>query len=317
MKNRIRVLFAAALAAALMLGGSAQALFGLGRDKTSPAASEGAPTAHDLTVRTYRGVACQGQLEAEGGQGLQFALVTQPKKGTVTLEGATFTYTPKENVTGSDSFTYAAVSGEGVSSLPATVRITIEKVRSGVRYADTPPDTAPAAQYLAEKGIFTGAQIGDKWYFEPLRTVSRGEFLAMVLETAGVQVTDVTVTGFCDDITIPAWAKGYATAGVAQGIVKGRATAQGAAFSCDEPITVNEAATVLNRALDLGDVELSVWFAGRAAAPSWAAQAVGNMEAMHVLAAGSFGSEGLDAAVTRQDAAGMLQAAGLLLQNRP
>ena len=45
----------------------------------------------------------------------------------------------------------------------------------------------------------------------------------------------------------------------------------------------------MNRVLDLGDVELEVWFADREAAPSWAAQAVGNMEALNVLNVGSFG----------------------------
>ena len=75
-----------------------------------------------------------------------------------------------------------------------------------------------------------------------------------------------------------------------------------------------EAATVLNRVLDLGDVELEVWFADREAAPSWAAQAVGNMEALNVLSVGSFGSDRLETAVTRADAARMLSAAGTLLR---
>ena len=48
--------------------------------------------------------------------------------------------------------------------------------------------------------------------------------------------------------------------------------------------------------------------------PSWAAQAVGNMEAVSVLSAGSFGSDGLDGAVTRADAAQMLSAARTLLE---
>ena len=66
---------------------------------------------------------------------------------------------------------------------------------------------------------------------------------------------------------------------------------------------------MLNRVLDLGDVELEVWFADREAAPSWAAQAVGNMEALNVLNVGSFGSDRLETAVTRADAARMLSAA--------
>ena len=109
-------------------------------------------------------------------------------------------------------------------SLPATVTVTIEKTRSGVTYADTGEATATAAQDLAERGVFTGAKIGDKWYFEPDRTVSRGEFLAMVLETAGAEVTDVTMTGFRDDDAIPTWAKSYAAAGVAEGILRGKPT---------------------------------------------------------------------------------------------
>ena len=304
------------LTAALLLAGSAQALFGLGKSKTEAPAPENAPAARDLEIRTYRGIPYQGQLEGtdpDGGD-LTFAVVDQPKKGTVTVEGANFTYTPKNNAAGADSFTYTAANSAGIMSPPAVVTVTIEKTRSGVTYADTDAATATAAQDLAEQGIFTGAKIGEKWYFEPDRTVSRGEFLAMTMETAGIEVTDVTMTGFCDDEAIPTWARSYAAAGVAEGIVQGKPTEHGAAFSCGEPISYSEAATVLNRVLNLGDVELEVWYADRDAVPSWAAQAVGNMEALNVLSVGSFGSDGLETAVTRADAARMLSAAGTLLR---
>ena len=193
------------LTAALLLAGSAQALFGLGKSKTDAPAPENAPAARDLEIRTYRGIPYQGQLEGtdpDGGD-LTFAVVDQPKKGTVMVEGANFTYTPKDNAAGADSFTYTAANSAGTMSPPAVVTVTIEKTRSGVTYADTDAATATAAQDLAEQGIFTGAKIGEKWYFEPDRTVSRGEFLAMTMETAGIEVTDVTMTGFCDDEAIP------------------------------------------------------------------------------------------------------------------
>ena len=331
MNIRMKRGMALVLMASLLLAGSAQALFGLGKSKPETVSPENGPTARDLEIRTYRGIPYLGQLEAadpDGGE-LTFAIVTQPKKGTVTVEGANFTYTPKENAAGGDSFTYSAANSAGAVSLPATVTVTIEKTRSGVTYADTGEATATAAQDLAERGVFTGAKIGDKWYFEPDRTVSRGEFLAMVLETAGAEVTDVTMTGFRDDDAIPTWAKSYAAAGVAEGILRGKPTEDGAVFSCEEPISFSEAATVLNRVLDrmnqsvflmlctitdVRDVELEVWFADREAAPSWAAQAVGNMEALNVLSVGSFGSDGLETAVTRADAARMLSAAGTLLR---
>lgn len=203
-------------------------------------------------------------------------------------------------------------------SQPATVSVTIEKAKSGVTYADTADSTAAvAAQDLAEAGIFTGAKIGDQYYFEPDKPVSRSEFLALVMETAGDEPTAVTMTGFCDDAAIPTWAKAYAAAGVADGIIQGVSTEEGVAFQGDEPITFNEAATVLNRVLAVEDVDLASWYADREAVPSWAAQAVGNMEAVSVLAAGSFGSAAMGETVTRADAAQMLSAADTLLDGEP
>ena len=185
----------------------------------------------------------------------------------------------------------------------------------GTNTADS--TAAVAAQDLAEAGIFTGAKIGDQYYFEPDKPVSRSEFLALVMETAGDEPTAVTMTGFCDDAAIPTWAKAYAAAGVADGIIQGVSTAEGVAFQGDEPITFNEAATVLNRVLAVEDVDLASWYADREAVPSWAAQAVGNMEAVSVLAAGSFGSAAMGETVTRADAAQMLSAAGTLLEGEP
>ena len=305
-----------ALAAALTLTVGAQALFGLGK-KEDPRPEEGAPAAQDLEIATYRDIPYEAQFLASGeaGETLTFAVADQPRKGTVVVEGDRFTYAPDEGVTGSDSFTYTAADSAGRVSAPATVTVKIQKPRSGVTYADTAGSAAAAAaQDLAEAGVFTGVKIGDRYYFEPDKTVTRSEFLAMVLETAGREVTDVTMTGFCDDDAIPTWAKAYAAAGVADGIVQGVATEDGAAFRGEDPITFNEAATVLNRVLDVADVELEVWYADRETVPSWAAQAVGNMEAVSVLSAGSFGSDGLDGAVTRADAARMLSAARTLLE---
>ncbi len=300
------------LTAAVCLGGSAQALFG----KKQPAAEAGAPKSVDVEVQTYRGIPVQGSFaasSAEEGE-LTFAVEKTPRKGSVTVEGADFTYTPDDGATGVDSFTYTASDAAGRTSLPATVTVRIEKTRSGVTYADMGGSAAAAAaQRLAEEGIFTGTKLGGQYYFQPDAQVTRSEFLALAMETAGRSVTPVTVTGFCDDEAIPTWAKAYAAAGVADGIVCGKATAEGAAFQGDDPITFNEAATVLDRLLDLGDVEVDVWYADRDAAPTWASQAVGNMEALNVLQAGSFGSDAMARSLTRADAAQMLSAAKTLL----
>ena len=161
-------------------------------------------------------------------------------------------------------------------------------------------------------------KIGDQYYFEPdkhrlpQRVSGHGTG-----DRRADEPTAVTMTGFCDDAAIPTWAKAYAAAGVADGIVQGVSTAEGVAFQGEEPITFNEAATVLNRVLAVEDVDLAGWYADREAVPSWAAQAVGNMEAVSVLSAGSFGSAAMGETVTRADAAQMLSAAGTLLEGEP
>lgn len=309
---------AAALAAALLLTTPALALFG-SKEGSQTKTAEGAPIARELELRTYRNIPYHAQFLAvdQEGDELTYTVEKEPKRGTVTVEDDTFTYTPAENRTGTDSFTYVATDSQGNVSAPATVTITVSKTKSGVRYADMENNAAAAAQALAENGVFTGAKIGNQYFFEPDRAVTRSEFLAMTMETAGLDATAVTMTGFCDDEAIPTWAKAYASAGLADGVVQGTSTAEGVAFRGEEAITYNEAAAILNRVLSVGDVDLTTWYADREAVPSWAAQAVGNMESVSVLAAGSFGSASLNNSVTRADAAQMLTAAGTLLEGEP
>ena len=312
MKNDYLRRAAVLILAGLILSGSASALFG---KKTEPAV-EGAPAVREITIKTYRDIPYTGQFlgsDAEG-EDMTFAVVDQPRKGTVTIDGVNFVYTPNEGVTGGDSFTYAATDSAGNTSTPATVTITIQKTKSGVTYSDTDAKSAYAAQKMAEQGIFTGSKIGESWYFEPDRAVSRSEFLAMTMEMSGREVTAVTMTGFTDDAAIPTWAKAYAAAGVADGIIQGSATSEGVAFRSEEEITFNEAAALLNRVLEIENVDLEAWYGDRESVPSWASQAVGNLEAVSVLQVGSFGSPAMASTVTRADAAQMLTSAGALLE---
>ena len=76
MNIRMKRGMALVLMASLLLAGSAQALFGLGKSKPEAVSPENGPTARDLEIRTYRGIPYLGQLEAadpDGGE-LTFAL---------------------------------------------------------------------------------------------------------------------------------------------------------------------------------------------------------------------------------------------------
>lgn len=305
----MRRVLAAALAAFLILSISALAT------ESSSAVVEG-PTVQDLKIKTYRNIPYRASFLAADGQesGLTYSIVKEPKRGTVTIEGSEFIYTPAEGKTGKDSFTYTATDSAGNVSEEAKVTVVIAKPKSGVDYSDMGGSaSAAAAQQLAENGIFVGARVGDSYYFEPDRVVTRSEFLAMAMETAGMTASAVTMTGFCDDDAIPVWAKAYAASGLSEGVVQGSVTEDGIAFRGEEPITFNQAAAILNRVLEVSDVDLAVWYADRDAVPSWAAQAVANMESVCVMSVGSFGSESLNESVTRADAARMLCNASVLL----
>lgn len=300
----------------LALGTPALALFG---KKSQKAVSADAPVAREIEAVTYRNIPYYAQFLATDGDGedMKFKLKTKPKHGTVKVSGTSFIYTPAKDRTGADTFTYVATDSKGNQSAPAAVSVEVKKVKSGVTYSDTADSSsAAAAQQLAEDGIFTGSKIGKCYFFEPDRKVSRSEFLALAMETAGMDTSDVTMTGFCDDASIPTWAKAYVETGLSGGVIQGKKTADGLAFEGGKAVTYNEAAAILNRILTVNDVDLKTWYADRNAAPSWAAQAVGNMESVSVMAVGSFGSGTLDRAVTRAAAAQMLAAADTMLQER-
>ena len=68
------------LAAALVLAGSASALFGKKQAETVP--EEGAPIAQELEIRTYRGIPYQTQFLAVDSEGddMTYAVVEEPRK---------------------------------------------------------------------------------------------------------------------------------------------------------------------------------------------------------------------------------------------
>ena len=58
---------------------------------------------------------------------LTYAVATGPAHGTVTIDGATATYTPATSYVGADSFTYTVRDSGGLVSAPATVSLTVTR----------------------------------------------------------------------------------------------------------------------------------------------------------------------------------------------
>lgn len=276
-----------------------------------------APVAEDLSLCTYKNVEIQGTFSGVDPEGnlLTFQLISKPARGAVTQAedgSAAFTYTPYENKTGKDAFTYVAVDAVGNTSAPATVSIRIEKQKTKVCYSDmTGVEGHREAVRLAEAGLLIGEQMGSEYLFHPTETVSRAQFTALSMAAAELDVMEeASITGFADDSAMAAWAKPFVSSALRSGVVQGSFDPEGrVVFQADQPITAAEAAVLLDRALRVTDVAET--FAGDTT-PSWCAQAVANLGSCNALPASAVLSEPL----TRSQAAVMLSAALDVLQAR-
>lgn len=107
-----------------------------------------------LAVTTPATPVSAGFVAAPANPATQFAIVTPPARGTVTVNGATFTYTPANGYVGADAFSYATVEGAAIST-PATVGIQV------MSPASAPPSLATACTDLGPAFTPVCTAIGD------------------------------------------------------------------------------------------------------------------------------------------------------------
>lgn len=211
-----------------------------------------APVAEDSAAETYKNLPNTGKLKVSDpeGQALTFTVTRQPKRGTVTIsEDGTFTYTPKKNKVGVDSFVYTATDPSGKVSREATVTITILKPSDATQYTDTiGRDCRFAAEWMKHTGIFVGENLAENPCFSPDREVTRGEFVTMLVKTLDIPTEEnLTAAGYTDDI--PQWLQPYLAAAMRSGLTDGLPDQE--TFGANEAITEAEAAIMLRNALDL------------------------------------------------------------------
>jgi len=211
------------------------------------------PIAQDTSLETYKNLPNEGMLKVTDpeGQPLTYTLVRNPKRGSVELkEDGTFVYTPKKNKVGVDSFTFTAADPAGNVSREATVTVQILKPTDARQYTDTVGrDCRFAAEWMRNTGLFVGEQVGGASCFNPDQTVSRGQFLAMLIQTLDIPTENAVETDTAD--TAPNWLKPYLLAAKRAGLMAGLPHSQTGSFDADAPITGAEAAVMLQNALAL------------------------------------------------------------------
>ena len=212
------------------------------------------PVAEDLSIETYKNLPNEGALKVTDpeGKALTYSVIRQPKRGSVEVRAdGTFVYTPKKNKVGVDSFTFAATDPAGNVSREATVTINILKPTDATQYTDTVgSDCRFEAEWLKNTGLFVGESIGGAQCFHEERTVSKGEFLTMVVKSLGIPVEEeTTATGYTEEV--PRWLQPYFAAAMRSGLTAGIPLNDAGTLGLEDTISGAEAAVMLQNAMDL------------------------------------------------------------------
>ena len=162
---------------------------------------------------------------------------------------------------------------------------------------------------LNELGIITGMTQGGTTYFNPNRSITRGDFALMAARWMGLDLADYTKVKlpYTDTASIPAWDLNAVKALYDLGIMTGSKGADGSLrANAKASITRAEAMTILGRMLEkgYGQADLS-GFTDQGKIPAWAKTHVATLVELGVVN-GSNGQLRPGASVTRAEVAKML-----------
>jgi len=243
-----------------------------------------------LNVSTHRDLAAYGTLSAydPDGDTVVFEIVSYPQNGVLEMRDRTsgsYVYTPNAGYTGSDCFTYVARDPYGNYSAAATVDLKVTLSGTSVTYADMKGNGAyHAALTLTERGVMSGTQVGNQYYFYPENSVSRVEFLVMAMNAAGItEVPACEKTVFADDAEIPEAMKGYVAAAYEMKYISGSLSDGKLCFLPNEEITRAQAAVMLSNIVGLCDVPVTPTFADGSEIPVWASEAIYSLNAAGIM----------------------------------
>ena len=251
----------------------------------------------EVEAWTRKDISCYGTLDAYDPEGdsLRYEIVDYPKKGLLILNDnahGDFRYTPYVNCSGSDSFTYRVQDAYGNYSETGVATVVIARQNSKLVFSDMNEHWAHcAAIEMAECGVMDYDMQNDTPVFSPDETVTREEFLVMVMKVLGVDdpgLCDKTV--FADDNDIAAANKPYVQAAYRAGIIHGRDENGVLCFSPKDAITRAETAVILNNIIGAEVPVNASKFSDNDMIPSWAQSALYALNDLGILRGTGAGS---------------------------
>lgn len=244
------------------------------------------------------------------GDATSIEITAYPENGILKLSGECFTYTAPEDFTGKDSFSYRAIDVYGNVSDISTVDISVSAPETALRYDDMQGHWGyTSALTLSEMGLMDGAEKDGKLLFCPDMPISRGDFLAMAMISAGLEekVSLGSRTTFADDANIPSNIRSYASYAMASGIISGYALDDGSTvFESGDSITRAEAASVLSKLIGSTDAVRETNFVDALSVPEWAKDSFNSLVSIGVINGSPNGALEPERNLTRAEAAQLL-----------
>lgn len=273
-----------------------------------------------LEIDTYSNTAAFGRLSAYDAENddLTFEIVSSPKNGLLIMTDASdgsYTYLPRKDFFGKDSFKYVVVDKYGNYSSSASVSVNIIASSGDIVFSDMGLNAANnAALTLAKAGIMSGVTVENSLCFDPSGTVSRSDLVVMAMKAAGISsLPDVKEAGFFDDAQISSDVLPYIAAAKQLGYVSGSENADGKlCFYPNEEITRAEAALIVDRIINGSSLLINVLekpvFSDAQDIPVWAESSIKNLNLLGLLHDDKNSEINASDKLTRADAAIMLAA---------
>ncbi len=272
----------------------------------APSIDEAASTAALVTQEQISLYSRLCATDPEGDE-MEYIIVSYPNGGTLEMidkSTGKYKYTPKAEFTGYDKFAYVVRDEYGNYTKPCEVSIKVIDRMSDKIFMDmTGRSEYNAAVALEAMGIMSASTLGDGLYFNPERTVSKAEFLAMAMKAYGIKPkTDATTTFFDDTDNIPKALVGYVARAAEMGIIDGTFDGKTLSFEPERAIKKSEAARIMSNIMKKRASEEEDVFGELNEIPVWAREYV---RAMYTLGIFEYDDDSVyvDSEVTRAQAA--------------
>jgi len=216
------------------------------------------------SIMTQRDVSIWGNMSAKDKEGdkISYIVVSYPENGVLEIvdkENGKFRYTPYGSYVGEDAFTYVARDEWGNFSTPQTVNVNVSKRLTEVEFEDMKNNESyNAALTLTAMGIMDGKIVGDGVYFMPEDSLSKEEFVSMLMKTLDIKRdSTITETYFDDNEKISPALVSYVGTAQRIGLISGEFESGKLLFKPKDAISSYEAASIIRQAIgDRGKVDI-------------------------------------------------------------